>query len=412
MPSAFVWIDDSEKQRQRMQDALDVFTVKGTRDELGLAVIRDGFSDLLFPGTGALQTRAAYFLFIPWIYRALEKEGVKSSEVRRVARKWEIDLIFVLQASDDSEGTIGTRAGLKLKRLPSSIYWTGLGKLGIRLFPASQDAYHRSLDTWQKRRRNAEPSEEGGHVAATPPNWHAGIPDPPTDWPAKATLRLRQVDAQYLRERVRSESGNSLLARLDGQGHYGEDMTFVWEHPVAGELSKADDPPSRTLHRQLAHARCFSEAMYGASILYNLIVAEQIPGGAERADGYRRQLDEWHTEIDARMAALRDWNLSDLWQLLAEADARVDPRARDFVSAWVELARSDTFRTNTAGESARRLISMREKRLKGSLARIDNPTVQERWEGDSGLSRFGFRWGNARIVLNDISSALDGGGNA
>lgn len=412
MPSAFVWIDDSEKQRQRMQDALDVFTVRGTRDELGLAVIRDGFSDLLFPGTGALQTRAAYFLFVPWIYRALEKDGVSSSEIRRVARKREIDLIFVLQASDDPDGTIGTRAGVKLKRLPSNIYWTGLGRLGIRLFPASQDAYHRSLDGWQKRRRNLEPAEEGGHVSGAPSNWHAGIPDPPPEWPTKATLRLRQVDAQYLRERLRSESGESLLARLDGQGHYGDDVPFVWQHPVADQLAKSDDPLSRQLHRQVAHARCFSEAMYGASILYNLIIAEQIPGGTERAEEYRQLLGEWHAEIDARMATLRDWSLTDMWHLMAEAGARVDPRARDFVTSWVELARSEQFQAATAGESARRLISMREKRLKGSLARIDNPTVQERWEGDSGLSRFTFRWGNARIVLDDISAALDGGRDA
>lgn len=39
----------------------------GTLDELGIGSIRDTFSDELFPGTSTIQTRARYFLFVPWI---------------------------------------------------------------------------------------------------------------------------------------------------------------------------------------------------------------------------------------------------------------------------------------------------------------------------------------------------------
>lgn len=412
MPSVFAWIDDSEQQRRRMQDALDVFTVRSTRDELGLAVIRDAFSDLLFPGTGALQTRAAYFLFVPWMYRAFESEGVRSADIGRVAKRRELDLVPVLLASDDSDGTIGKRAGQSLKRLPSSIYWTGLGRLGIRRFPASQDAYHRGLDAWYRRRRAAESPEDEGLSASTPPNWHASIPEPPSDWPAKATLRLRPVDAQYLRECIRAVTGDSLLARMDGSVHDGEPVPFAWDHPVGKGLALSDDKLSRSLCRQLNHARCFSEAMHGAAVLYNLIIAEQLPGGAERADRYRELMTEWHAEIEERMAVLGRWDLGDLWLLMVEARARVHPLARDFVTAWVSLARSRQFKVDTVGESARRLISVREKRLKGPLARIDNASVQERWEGDSGLGRFDFRWATARVILGDIDAALTGDAHA
>ena len=326
-----------------------------------------------------------------------------------MARRHELDLIPVLLASDDPDGTIGKRAGQLLKRLPSSIYWTGLGRLGIRRFPASQDAYHRSLDTWYRRRRAAEPEDVGDHISSMPLNWHAGIPEPPSNWPRNATLRLRAVDAQYLRECIRTVTGESLLARMDGRVRSGEDVPFAWDHPVAAGVAKADDPISRALCRQLDHARCFSDAMFGAAILYNLIVAEQIPGGGDRVERYRQLMSVWQTEIDARMAHLRKWNLTDMWQLMAQAGARVHPLARDFVTSWVQLTRSDQFKADTTGEQARRLVAVREKRLKGPLARIDNPSVQERWEGDSGLGRFDFRWSNARIVLSDIAATLDGG---
>ena len=108
--STFVWIDHSEKQRRQVLEAIDQFREKDTRDELGTAGIRDAFSDLLFPGTGALQSRARYFLFIAWMYREMETRKVPSSEIARRVREFEIRLIDALADSADAEGTIGIEA--------------------------------------------------------------------------------------------------------------------------------------------------------------------------------------------------------------------------------------------------------------------------------------------------------------
>jgi hypothetical protein len=43
--STFAWIDHSEKQRRQILEAIDLFREKDTRDELGLAGIRDTFTD-------------------------------------------------------------------------------------------------------------------------------------------------------------------------------------------------------------------------------------------------------------------------------------------------------------------------------------------------------------------------------
>ena len=44
------WIDFSKTERSKVLTVLDMLTEKGTLDELGIAPIRDGFSNLFFPG--------------------------------------------------------------------------------------------------------------------------------------------------------------------------------------------------------------------------------------------------------------------------------------------------------------------------------------------------------------------------
>lgn len=63
-----VWFDaahHSDSERRKVLEAIDRFKETDTRDELGLAPIRDGFADHFFPGTGVLMTRSRYFLFVP-----------------------------------------------------------------------------------------------------------------------------------------------------------------------------------------------------------------------------------------------------------------------------------------------------------------------------------------------------------
>ena len=108
------------------------------RDELGIGTVRDALADSLFPGISTVQTRAKYLLFVPWIYKALEERKTKSADIESLARKHEIELIEPLLASQDANGVIGRDARADLQRLLSSVYWTGLGVLGIRRFQGAQ----------------------------------------------------------------------------------------------------------------------------------------------------------------------------------------------------------------------------------------------------------------------------------
>ena len=68
------WIDLSTRDRNRILSVLSLLSIPGAVDELGTGVVRDGFSDVLFPGTSTIQTRAKYFLLVPYILMELEKE--------------------------------------------------------------------------------------------------------------------------------------------------------------------------------------------------------------------------------------------------------------------------------------------------------------------------------------------------
>jgi hypothetical protein len=57
--------------------------------------------------------------------------------------------------------------------------------------------------------------------------------------------------------------------------------------------------------------------------------------------------------------------------------------------------------------TARLMVRDRERRLKKSLARIDNPRAQELWTGDSGSAQLEFRWLISQRLLGDIFDGLE-----
>ena len=135
MPSVLAWIDHDSKARERTLRILSLFQEKESRDELGLGSVRDSFADQLFPGTSTIQTRLRYMLFVPWIYHSLEEKRLPAESFAIQTDKLERDLVQPLMDSDDQAGVFGKTAGKRLKRLPSSVYWAGLGVWGIRVIP-------------------------------------------------------------------------------------------------------------------------------------------------------------------------------------------------------------------------------------------------------------------------------------
>lgn len=406
MASSFTWLDYSERERRQMLDVIHLFDEKTTRDELGIGVVRDAFADMLFPGTSTIQTRARYFLFIPWIYRGLERRGVGSAHIAAEARKREVALTKAIIGSKDSRGVFGRQAGAGLKRLPSSVYWQGLGTWGIRIFPGSQEQYHRSLNAFYERSKRRERTDDGEPIDDfTGQNWHAGLPPEPAGFLESTSFELRREDAEYLRERIMANAPDTLLAFLVDRGDEVESSNFPWEHPQFGVFSSH-------LQDQLWHARNFSEAIHGAALLYNLMLAEA-RGIDERKEWYRGELAIWVSDLEGMQRDLEDWDRDEFWEMVASEGARVAPPARIFIDAWLDIALVPEKAAMIADdESARRLIRDRELALKRGLARLHNQSALELWGGAAGAAQLGYRWGDAQVIIKDIRDGLkreDGG---
>ena len=400
MPSTFAWLDHSEEQRRKVLDVIDLFKEQGTVDELGLGTVRDALADILFPGTSNLMSRASYYLFIPWMYQRLERQKTPASEIAAKARREELKLIERLLEAGETEGVIGRRARGGLQRLPSGLYWAGLKRLGICVFDGSQESYHRSVDRFYERHKMSVRTDDGERVGGGRENWHPRLPAAPPEWPNKADFGLTVPEAEFLRDQLALAAPSSLFALLARASDAPTDVEFPWAHPHQSTFSDR-------IQWQLNHARCISEVMHGAALLYNLILAE-LTSNPSRVDEYRSKLQEWADLIDGRLVHLRAWDRADAWRCVESEGAKVPRPTREFVDRWCDLAIDGVPARISDNDQARLLVSNRERRLKGPLARVENQRARELWQGASSARRLQYRWPNAAVIIDDIVSALHG----
>ena len=106
------WIDFSKTERSKILSVLDLLSESGTLDELGIAPVRDGFSNLFFPGTTTIQTRAKYFFIVPYALKQLERSS--ETNPNRVFKA--LDAIekscgqIFLEQNSSENGIIGKRS--------------------------------------------------------------------------------------------------------------------------------------------------------------------------------------------------------------------------------------------------------------------------------------------------------------
>ena len=385
-----------------MLEVIHSFDEKGTRDELGIGTIRDGLADLLFPGTGTVQTRVRYFLFVPWIYLDLERRGTPSREIAERARKREIELIYALEeGGEKTAGVIGVEAREELQRLPSNIYWQGLGAWGIRRSPGSQDQYHRALDSWylQQAEHTKADRGESGEGNGLQPNWHFGTPNPPDGWRWKTDFGLTRTEAKFLRDGILNRTSGSLLAHLVTIDKPLAEVDFCWASEAYRDFPEAN----RT---QVDHARAFSEVIHGAALIYNLLLAEKT-GKKDLIESYQEQIRAWSNMLEDRGVRIADWDTTAFRALLRDHDVRVTRRTAEFVGEWIQRVQLTAHpRTLADNKEVRCLIRQREVDLKKGLARLENPRALELWNEAAGAGRLDFRWSVSRQMVNDILEGL------
>ena len=398
MTSSFTWLDYSEQDRRKMLDVISLFREQTTRDELGIGAIRDAFANLFFPGVSTIQTRARYFLFIPWIYQDLVNRKTTSQQVDGKLRQQEVALINILAESTDNDGTIGKVSRAALKRLPSSIYWYGLGSWGIYRYGGSQQEYHQAFDRLNRSSRRTQQNDDGDILGLHSTEWDPHLPQAPADFPTSVSFRLTTEEAEYLADRIAQRQPRSLLAHLVSQPEHPKG-NFPWQHPAVKSF------PS-DLQEQLLHAQNFSELIHGAALLYNLMLAEA-RSDETLVESYRTNLQQWATRLSTRAEALQRWDRQAFWQLVNQKAGIISLRTQSFVKQWFDLAiEPDTASSVADNAAAKALIHDREFALKSKQARLDNPRALELWLGNSGAFQLDFRWPTVSKILNDILAGL------
>ena len=238
--STLSWLDSSEHERRSVVELVSALNEPGTLDELGIGTIRDTIADTLFPGTSTIQTRARYFLFIPWILQMVEDGSPRGAEDRARRLQMQLRDALVMAHGPNETGVIGVAAGAALQRWPIDIYWLGMARWGIRRHPGSISSYFTSLgrpSPWRLLGRALDEPVEGRRDEAAddiPGNW-ASIPPPPDGFPEVASFTLSPDEARFLRERVVLTHPDSLLAHIlqTGEGVDVYSAAYPWDHPTA-----------------------------------------------------------------------------------------------------------------------------------------------------------------------------------
>ena len=402
--STLSWLDSSERERRAVLELVSALSEPGTLDELGIGSIRDTIADALFPGTSTIQTRARYFLFLPWILRMVEDRPGAQPEQRAIRLQRQLcDALDIVHGSD--AGVIGREAKGNLKRWPISIYWAGLERWGIRRYGGSTAAYFASLrrpsSLFTATHAVEEPVEERRYEASepTPRNW-SPLPEPPDGFPETASFLLTEEEGIFVRERICQRHPDTYLAYLLNSGDADGmlEPEFPWEHPTAGAAPAV-------IQSWLHDARLFSLVHRGAALLYNFMLAQEL-GNDEREQAFSRSLSEWSEDMAACESELAGWDRIGMWERLWAANPKLRLGTREFVDHWHHLARTQPVGELMGGTEARRLIRHRERSLKHTRARLSYPEARDNSSGYPSSARLQFRWPQARRIVADILEPL------
>ncbi len=414
MTSSLGWIDFSSEHRDRVRSVIDLLSIQGVVDELGIGVIRDAFADEMFPGTSTVQTRPKYFLLTAvLIQNYLTKERSKRNPrplERYLADEEKMCRIRLVErhgAGRNSLGIIGgsfgTDTNRDLVRRPSSVYWNGLREFGIIHPPhlslaefgrRASDERHRLHTLLQEagneRGDDSDALVDGGALRVNLPKLREGYLE-------DLVIDLLPEEAVFLRDSIRLHCGESLLGQILNSD---EAMKQVAQLPRRSHFAMFSDLPflhklrSSSLPLLVNQARDFWILLEGAHILYNCLIQEAGLGTPELTEEFEENWSEWR---DQMKKSPPDLDVSSLWALTNRRGTQVQDRTKQFVASWIEEARRG------APDRARceNLVRKQEQFNKGGRARL-RPGHSEAVKDRIGFTGLNYRIAQVRQLIADI----------
>ena len=389
------WIDFSKEDRQKALDVINLLSEQGAVDELGIGIVRDAFANYFFPGTSTIQTRAKYFLIVPYILRDAV-DGRYGKDVNRILRAIDTEEkecgIKLLESNPKAEGVIGTRVLPKgwVARKPSDIYWNGIRTYGIFCdYGLSIPEYvslavklntQKSSAKLGNRNDETEENEKDDSDAGDIMNvsfWN--LPIYHDNWRDNLTIELTNEEAFYLDKQIQKGAKGTLLEYvLKNRIDMNKYEDFV---SMAAELSEK-------VEEKLAHmmklACEFNNLVYMARVRFNVMLSEEENEVA---------VSEWD-RLKPQVKRRANVDLSAVFNKLELHN----PGTYLFLSKLQEAFKALDI------DAADELIKKRERQLKGINRAKLNRTKEfdhSKWVGGGELD---YRFSNARRIINDIYS--------
>lgn len=336
------WVDFSNEDREKVLDVMSLLQEQGAVDELGFGQVRDGFANYFFPGTSTVQTRAKYFLIVPYILQEAVsgKYGDSFPVIMRRIDENEKDCGIRLYKRYENNpigvGIIGARILPKrwVARKPSNIYWSGIRTFGISLQYAGSisDIVKLSvMDRMQKKKNKVlgnreisadEEERDDSDAGRTEDIKFFDLPeDVPKDWRETLDIELTPEEAVFLKEKIINSVPDSLLAWLMKNGvDVAQYTTF--------EMMSADlqDMIPESMMHMMKLACQFNRLVYAARVRYNVILS-----------GGRNELanQEWAVMMQD-IGRITEVDLEDLFLSLKLIDFKFKRFVSEFKAALTE----------------------------------------------------------------------------
>jgi dsDNA-binding SOS-regulon protein len=405
--SALGWIDFSSDDRTRVQEVLALLKEPGTLDELGIGQVRDAFSDVLFPGFSTIQTKARYFLAVPKILLDWAEQPPAKRRKQPLAtylREAENELARTLRANYLADGlqpegvighTVVDNGGVA--RRPSSTYWNGLRVFNIVATSKSLAEFCRD---WKQESDEfvSVDAEEGNDDVDH--HFESEVRRPPESkgpWREGLTLALSKREADFLSERFRTAKGlqNSVAAQLLSTDLAESAIAQEHERFAALSVWASHQTNLNSICRaRIASAQRFSDAVEGAHIIFNRLLAEKLEDAELKArcvDEY----DRWKARVTQahvfHSTAPQEW-----LEASFTVGAAVNQRTSSFLHDWNDaMCRAVSQKKLDALVQAQ---AVKNKPGRSLLVRL--PRTKSNWYG---MKELDYRWSTARRMLRDVT---------
>ena len=388
------WIDFSKSERNKVLSVLDRLSEKDTLDELGIAPIRDGFANIFFPGTSTIQTRAKYFMIVPYALKYLELSN-ESNPNRVLQAFYEMEKAcgkLFLDNGDDLDGIIGSRSlnqGIWVKRTPADIYWAGLryygiftgGTLSLSEYVRAMCALKNqkaTLKTLGNKNDNSEDKESDDKDAGDLAHiqfWN--IPTYTESWMDELNIKLTKDEGEFLKHQIIISFPDSMMAYI-----LKNRMENILEAKDFASLDSLIHLFPAEIRSDYYLAKAFSDFLYVLRTMYNVIVSYG-------------ENNEANSEWELLKNELNNRAKVDLESIFVRIQLFGNSDLCDFLRKEKEHMLSGNL------EGMKNEIRRRERFLKDSRAKTMHPGEfdKETWYGGGALN---YRLNNAKVIMRDI----------